>query len=138
MTNIKYIDKDSEIKPQNGYYYHRGSYWRGPGTGTAIYSVHEFVKILNVALNRVFNKFLQCIGSEDYKIDALWHDTVYPYLKNKQIAFFKYENGRLCLYILSYLRKFLASNATNSYEDETRKMSLGFSCNLFKYLKIYL
>ena len=142
MTNRKYIDKDKEIhaNKETGTFSRNNVYWKDPATNNAIYSVHEFVQILNDALNTVFYRFQYKIDNDAEnhvtKNDPWWTTDVYPNIKNKHVAFFKYENSRLYLYILAYMRGFLASDAgTDNLYNNRRQMELGFSRNLFKYLK---
>ena len=58
MISITYIDKDIKIIASQ----QRDTLWQDPGTSNAIYFMHEFMQILNIALRNAFNGFLSQIN----------------------------------------------------------------------------
>ena len=131
MTNKEYIDKEAEIyqNRETKMWSHNDLHWRDPAAHNVIYSVHEFVQILNETLNTVFYRFLHKIDSDAKnnitENDPWWTTDVYPILEHKHIAFFKYESGRLCLYILAYMRRFLASDTSTGNLNGNKKNGIG-------------
>mgnify|MGYP004591701355 CR=1 FL=1 len=135
MPNYNYIDKDFEIGTNYyGNIVHQGCVWN-ESLRNEIYSAQELVQILNEGIADVFRRFIyKAISMYDdtiRKYDPWWEKDFVPNIQDRPIAFFCYEDDRLRLYILAYMRRVLSCDP----DVTARKMQLGFSYNLFKYLK---
>ena len=92
--------------------------------------------ILNNALNDAINRFIDSVKDAE-EADPIFAEAV-NFFDEKPVMFFIYEKDHLSLFVIKYMATFIGSDVTfknNEGETKHRKVSIGFSDNLVKYLK---
>ena len=133
IDNVNYIDEDLEYNGQTRKA--KPLYWYHIPAQNEIYSPQELVVILNNALDAALERMIDEV-KDSVEADPTFADAMF-YLEGKPAMFFEYENGHLSLFVVKMLAYFIASNITfkNEADGYQRKVRIGFSRNLVKYLR---